>query len=64
MQVALGTGPASVTWIFVRRTVPALAAGTVLGIAASFGVGNLVKATLAGTAASMRGRTVWTITVI
>jgi ABC-type antimicrobial peptide transport system permease subunit len=35
--------------MFVRRTMPALAAGVTLGVAASIGVGRVVRSLLAGT---------------
>ena len=35
--------------MFVRRVLPALVVGVVLGMGAAIGVGQLVKSTLAGT---------------
>ena len=49
IRVALGARASAVTWMFVRRTLPALIVGVVLGIAAAVGVGQIVKSMLAGT---------------
>jgi ABC-type antimicrobial peptide transport system permease subunit len=49
IRIALGARASTVTWMFVRRTLPALAVGVVVGIAASVGVGQVVKSMLAGT---------------
>ena len=49
IRVALGAGRSTVTWMFVRHTLPAIIAGLVLGTAASLGVGQVVRGILAGT---------------
>ena len=49
IRMALGAQPSRVTWMFVRRTLPALMIGVTLGIAAAVGVGQFVRSMLAGT---------------
>ncbi|HZR22058.1 MAG TPA: ADOP family duplicated permease [Vicinamibacterales bacterium] len=49
IRIALGARASTVTWLFVRRTVPALLVGTALGLGAALGVGGFVQSMLAGT---------------
>ena len=49
IRMALGARTSSVTWMFVRRTLPALIVGVTFGIAAAVGVGRFVRSMLAGT---------------
>jgi putative ABC transport system permease protein len=49
IRIALGARRSAVTWMLVRRTMPALAAGVTFGVAASIGVGRVVKSLLVGT---------------
>jgi ABC-type antimicrobial peptide transport system permease subunit len=49
IRMALGARPSRVTWMFVRRIVPALVVGIVVGIGAAVGVGRFVRSMLAGT---------------
>lgn len=49
IRVALGAPASTVVWMFVRRILPALAIGVIVGMGAAVGVGQVVKSTLAGT---------------
>jgi predicted permease len=49
IRMALGARASAVTWMFVRRTLPALMMGVTLGTAAAVGVGQFVRSMLAGT---------------
>jgi putative ABC transport system permease protein len=49
VRVALGAQPSAIVWLFVRRTLPPLAIGLVLGSIGAFGIGAVVRSMLIGT---------------
>jgi ABC-type antimicrobial peptide transport system permease subunit len=52
VRVALGAQAAHVVWLFVRRSIPPLAIGLVIGMAGAFGAGRLVRGLLVDTGAA------------
>jgi predicted permease len=52
VRVALGAQAAHVVWLFVRRSIPPLAIGLVIGMAGAFGAGRLVRGLLVETGAA------------
>lgn len=52
VRVALGAQAAQVVWLFVRRGIPALAIGLVVGMAGALGAGRLVRSLLVDTGAA------------
>ena len=52
LRMALGAQAAQVVWLFVRRSIPPLAIGLVIGMGGAFGAGRLVRSLLVDTGAA------------
>jgi len=52
VRVALGAQAAQVVWLFVRRSIPALVVGLLVGMAGALGAGRLVRGLLVDTGAA------------
>jgi putative ABC transport system permease protein len=49
VRIALGAQAGQVVWLFVRRSIPPLAIGLVIGMSGAFGAGRLVRSLLVDT---------------